>query len=629
MKKLFIIFSVALLAVSCTGFDDSAIWDELNDHKDRIERLEEVCSRLNANILALQEILDAISRNDYVTNVEKIIEDGVEIGYSLTFAKGGTVTIYHGCDGADGGTPKIGVRKAADGGYYWTSDGEWLTDDDGARIPAVVADDGDGRYITPKFRISDGVWYISFDGGNSWREFTKMNDSIDDILDTIVVDSDYVYLYMADGQVIKVAVQGDSIIDMGYGAITQMTRGLNFHPGKVSGPQALLNTNSSYNSWSYTVPVDCKIYMGEGDAEKYTYFSLSVVPAGSSSGVRYRYYSDENTLPTVDAPLDVKAGSIVYVSVGKSVQSWAFYTTDVLTTSASREIMDAIASNQLILQHSYLSDASQGLLILKRCGNRDDLFLGQNFMRIKDDKINSNCWRLGTLDLYKRIGDSFVIYKKNLIRAGEWECAIKEVGAADFMGGNAHGDEQIVSINAHLDGKSLDLSSNFVTTGFSLEIIRNSLLNRCDTPGDNVIDHMVRYCITPETITIYQTVEWLQDMTLEASYLLMCPISREYTSSAYIDGRSDIVDVSYAGHSTPKLYGNIGHFSLWGDNFSVRIEYECLEGAFGSAYSFISASTSPPYNKFYYNFVGVGVNESVKAGCRVSTLGKISYSYNE
>ena len=248
MKKLFIIFSVALLAVSCTGFDDSAIWDELNDHKDRIERLEEVCSRLNANILALQEILDAISRNDYVTNVEKIIEDGVEIGYSLTFAKGGTVTIYHGCDGADGGTSKIGVRKAADGGYYWTSDGEWLTDDDGARIPAVVADDGDGRYITPKFRISDGVWYISFDGGNSWREFTKMNDSIDDILDTIVVDSDYVYLYMADGQVIKVAVQGDSIIDMGYGAITQMTRGLNFHPGKVSGPQALLNTNSSYNS---------------------------------------------------------------------------------------------------------------------------------------------------------------------------------------------------------------------------------------------------------------------------------------------------------------------------------------------------------------------------------------------
>ena len=161
--------------VSCNRFDDSAIWDELNDHKERIEKLEEACTRLNANISAMQKILEALSQNDYVTDVVKIMEDGVEVGYSLTFAKGGAVTIYHGANGTDGGTPKIGISKAADGEYYWTADGEWLTDEDGARIPAVVADDGDGRYITPEFRIADGVWYISFDGGNTWREFTTMN----------------------------------------------------------------------------------------------------------------------------------------------------------------------------------------------------------------------------------------------------------------------------------------------------------------------------------------------------------------------------------------------------------------------------------------------------------------------
>lgn len=630
MKRLYIILTIVLLsAVSCASFDDSAIWDELNEHKDRIEKLEETCNRLNANIYAMQKILDAIGQNDYVTKVEKIIEGDLEVGYSLTFAKGGTVTIYHGNDGIDGTTPKIGVRKAADGEYYWTADDEWLTDEDGAKIPAVVAEGGDGRYITPQFRVVDGVWYISFDGGNSWREFTKMNHSIDDILDTIVVNSDYVYLYLTDGQVLKLAVQSDSVIDMGYGVITQMTSGLNFHPGQVSGPKALLNSNSSYNSWSYTVPVDCKVYMGEDETTHYTYFSMSVIPEGESSGVRYRYYSNENTLPTADNPLDVKAGSVIYISVMKDVLNWAFYTTDIITASASREIVDAIASNQLILQHTYISDSSQNLLILKRCGNREDLFLGQSFMKVVDKKINSNCWRLGTLDVYKRVGDGFLIYKKNLIRAGEWECAIREAGAADFMGGNAHGDENLVSIYAHLDGRSLDLSSSFVTTGFSLEIIRNSMLNRCDTPGDDVIEHMVRYCITPESITMYQTVEWLQDMLLENSYLIMCPISREYTSSLYIDGHSDIVDISYPGHSSPKKYGNSGHFSLWGDNFSVRIEYECQEGFFGRAFSFISPSSSPPYNKFYYNFVGVGVTESVKAGHRTSTLAKISYSYNE
>ena len=124
-------------AISCNRFDDSAIWDELNDHKERIEKLEEACNRLNANISAMQKILEALSQNDYVTDVVKIMEDGVEVGYSLTFAKGGTVTIYHGSDGVDGesgSTPKIGVQKAADGEYYWTADGEWLTDEDGARI---------------------------------------------------------------------------------------------------------------------------------------------------------------------------------------------------------------------------------------------------------------------------------------------------------------------------------------------------------------------------------------------------------------------------------------------------------------------------------------------------------------
>lgn len=109
--------------VSCVNFDDSEIWDKLNEHEQRIEELEKVCSRLNSNIEALQVVMQALQENDYVTGVTKICEDGVEIGYSLAFAKGGTVTIYHGIDGQDGekgedgqdgSAPKIGIRKASD-----------------------------------------------------------------------------------------------------------------------------------------------------------------------------------------------------------------------------------------------------------------------------------------------------------------------------------------------------------------------------------------------------------------------------------------------------------------------------------------------------------------------------------
>ena len=134
MKKLFTIICTALfLAVSCDRHED--IWNELKEHEQRIEQLEKQCRELNSNIQAIQAILTALQENDYVTEVMKIMENGKEVGYSLTFAKGGSVTIYHGTDGSDGSTPQIGIKKASDGGYYWTSDGEWLTDDNGNMIP--------------------------------------------------------------------------------------------------------------------------------------------------------------------------------------------------------------------------------------------------------------------------------------------------------------------------------------------------------------------------------------------------------------------------------------------------------------------------------------------------------------
>ena len=167
MKKFIIIISTLLSALACTNLDE--IREQLRDHEQRIEQLEKQCRELNSNIEAVQKILQALQENDYVTEVMKIMEDGVEVGYCLTFAKGGTVNIYHGTDGTAGSAPNIGIKKASDGAYYWTVDDEWLTDDNGNMIPATVSDP-DGGYVTPQFRVYEGVWYVSYDNGNSWRE---------------------------------------------------------------------------------------------------------------------------------------------------------------------------------------------------------------------------------------------------------------------------------------------------------------------------------------------------------------------------------------------------------------------------------------------------------------------------
>ena len=142
MKKLFaLLFASLFVMLSCSKYDDTPIWDKLNDHENRISVLEEMCRKMNTNIEALQTIVEALQKNEYVTSVVPITEGGVEVGYTIAFSSGKYITIYHGTDGADGSdgkdgyAPVIGVKQDTDGVYYWTIDGEWLHDDAGNKIP--------------------------------------------------------------------------------------------------------------------------------------------------------------------------------------------------------------------------------------------------------------------------------------------------------------------------------------------------------------------------------------------------------------------------------------------------------------------------------------------------------------
>ena len=206
MKKLIIIITALLSALACTNLDD--ILEQLRDHEERIQKLEALCTQLNSNVEAIQTILTALEQNDYITDITKITEAGIEIGYSITFAKGGTVNIFHGSNGSDAPSPQIGIRKDSDGEYYWTSNNEWLTDESGEKIPASVPNDPDGKYITPSFRIAEGVWYISYDGGNTWQVIKKEEEEVaPPLFLDVTYDSDYVYLTLGDGSEIVIPIK--------------------------------------------------------------------------------------------------------------------------------------------------------------------------------------------------------------------------------------------------------------------------------------------------------------------------------------------------------------------------------------------------------------------------------------
>ena len=75
MKKVFIIITAIISIISCTNLDE--VWNELRDHEERIQKLGALCNKLNSNIEAMQAVLTALEQNDYVTDIVKVVENGI------------------------------------------------------------------------------------------------------------------------------------------------------------------------------------------------------------------------------------------------------------------------------------------------------------------------------------------------------------------------------------------------------------------------------------------------------------------------------------------------------------------------------------------------------------------------
>ena len=89
MKRLLTYFLMAtlLIVAGCSKYDDSELTGRVDKLENRVTVLEELCKQMNTNITSLQTIVNALQNNDYVTSVTPIMQDGVEIGYTITFAK--------------------------------------------------------------------------------------------------------------------------------------------------------------------------------------------------------------------------------------------------------------------------------------------------------------------------------------------------------------------------------------------------------------------------------------------------------------------------------------------------------------------------------------------------------------
>lgn len=222
MKRnvLLLAFAAMLsLLTSCTKtdpFDDSKIWDTIEELKNRITALEK---KVDDNVAAIQSMVSLGS----ISSWEFDAETGKGV---ITLVDGKKITIDQNIKGYS----LITVVKGDDGVYYWAICKDGVStplEIDGKKVPVTV---------TPALKISeDKMWMISVDGGKTWvntgieyQEMPEIEDSPADpqppvedepevpetpevvFFQDVQQDGDYLILTLADGTVVKVSIVGDA-----------------------------------------------------------------------------------------------------------------------------------------------------------------------------------------------------------------------------------------------------------------------------------------------------------------------------------------------------------------------------------------------------------------------------------
>ena len=325
-RKTLTLLLLAALTLAACKYDDSELWEQVNQNTEelaaqaaRIAALEAWQAETNTNIEALQTLL---STTDYITAVTPVVKDGVEVGFTISFLNTPAITIYHGTKGDKGDkgdTPQIGATQADDGNWYWTLNGELLTDTDGNPIRANGTQGGQGdqgpagddaplpqlatgaklneQQITTdsqgKAIVKDAI-YLSVDGGKTWTRVSgedgekgdtgntgatgPQGDSFFKGIDT--THADYVTFTLADGSIFQVPR---------YTGI-----GLMFNPASLS----LL--------YGGTATIQCT---AEGSADFTTDNLFVVAPEGWTVDITQTRATSTKFALNVTAPADITSGA--------------------------------------------------------------------------------------------------------------------------------------------------------------------------------------------------------------------------------------------------------------------------------------------------------------------------------
>lgn len=183
--KLLALATCAFTLASCgDDCDHTDLWEKINEQETRIEALENWQQVVNNNLASLQQL---VNQNDYITKVTPVVLDGQTVGYTIEFKNSPSITLYNGAKGDPGDTPQICLVQQEDGNWYWTLNGELMTDAEsnpirangqdgkpGAAAPTPQLLTGsqlpEGAVVTNGGTITPDAVYLSMNNGKTWTK---------------------------------------------------------------------------------------------------------------------------------------------------------------------------------------------------------------------------------------------------------------------------------------------------------------------------------------------------------------------------------------------------------------------------------------------------------------------------
>ncbi len=256
-------------------------------------------------------------------------------------------------------------------------------------------------------------------------------------------------------------------------------------------------------------------------------------------------------------------------------------------------------------------------IFVKGSNKESDNYVGYRIQRsqkeLKRDVKSSNydVWNLNGAYEYRRHSEDGFRNLAKIVKEGEWELALKEKGASDFVGGSLHGDEITTGATLYIDGEETELGGLIKERAKEISFVTSSDLYRDNTMTEKlekIAEHNVEYTFNSNGLTVDHEVKFLEHLSLEKSYLAMIPILRksnedsgnQITDTLVIN--DDKYDVSESGFTIPGLNNReSSNAKIFSEDSGISASIEIFKKEPSLPTSFL-ISNSKYYNKIYFAF---------------------------